>query len=83
MDVINEGVRRNAPPPRPCEMLFADDIVLVCKIKPELRRRLSRWRTALEENGFKTSRTKTEYFQFNDYEDLDGMKMGEEIIKKV
>ena len=64
-------------------MLFADDIVLVCKTKPELRRRLSRWKTALEEKGFKISRTKTEYFQFNVYEDLDDMKMDEEIIKKV
>ena len=38
MDVISEGVRSDAP--LPCEMLFADDIVLVCKKKAELRRQL-------------------------------------------
>ena len=60
-------------------MWFADDIVLVCKKKSELRR----WKTALEEKGFKISRTKAEYLQFNDYQDLDDMKVDEEIIKKV
>ena len=58
-------------------------IVLVCKTKPELRRQRSRWKTALEEKDFKISRKKTEYLQFNDYEDLDDMIMDEEIIKKV
>ena len=79
MDIISEGVRRNAP----WAMLFADDIVLVCRTKTELRRQLSTWKRALEEKGFKISRSKTEYLQFNDFEDLDDMKMDEEIIKKV
>ena len=79
MDVISEGIRSKAP----WEMLFADDIVLVCETKPELRRQLSRWKKVLEEKGFRISRTKTEYLQFNDYEDLEDMKMDEEIIKKV
>ena len=39
--------------------------------------------TALEEKGFKISKTRTEYLQFNDCKDLDDMKMDEEIIKKV
>jgi len=56
---------------------------VTCKTKPELRRKLSRWKTALEEKSFKISRTKTEYLQFNDYEDLEDIKMDEEIIKKV
>ena len=58
MDVISEGVRSNAP----WVMLFADDIVLVCKTKEELRRQLSRWKKALEEKGFKISKTKTNTF---------------------
>ena len=64
-------------------MLFADDVMLVCKTKAELRRQLLRWKTALEEKGFKISRTKTEYLQFNDHEDLDDMKMDEGIVKEV
>ena len=65
-------------------MLFANDIVLVCHTKPELSRQVSRWKkTVLEEKGFKISRTKTEFLQFNGEEDLDDMKMDEEIIKRV
>ena len=64
-------------------MVRSYDIVLVCKTKPELRRQLSRWKTALEEKDVKISRTKAEYLQFNDYEDLDHMKMDEEVNKKV
>ncbi|KAK4317682.1 hypothetical protein Pmani_011243 [Petrolisthes manimaculis] len=64
-------------------MLFADDIVLVCKTKAELKRELSRWRRALEDRGFKISRTKTEYLQFNDNEDDEEMRMDEESIKRV
>ena len=45
-------------------MLFADDIILVCKTRAELRRKLSQWRKALEEHGMKISRTKTEYLPF-------------------
>ncbi|KAK4324483.1 hypothetical protein Pmani_004890 [Petrolisthes manimaculis] len=64
-------------------MLFADDIVLVCKTKAELKRELSRWRRALEDRGFKISRTKTEYLQFNDNEDDEEMRMDDESIKRV
>ena len=78
MDVISEGVRSEAP----WTMLFADDIVIVCETKAELWKRLSGLKRALEEKGFKISRTKTEYLQFNDFEDLDDMRMDEEIIKK-
>ena len=57
MDVISEEVREDAP----WSMLFADDIVLVCKTKAELGGKLSRWKKVLEDRGFKISRTKTEY----------------------
>ena len=60
MDVISKGVRGNAP----WDMLFADDIVLVCKTKAEFRRQLSRWKNALDEEEFKINRTKTEYLIF-------------------
>eukprot|EP00795_Rhopilema_esculentum_P005205 gene5205-342_t len=79
IDVISEGVRSEAP----WTKLFADDIVTVCETEAELRRRLSRWKRALEEKGFKINRTKTEYLQFNDFEDLGDMRMDEEIIKKI
>ena len=94
MDVISDGVRSCAPwescllmtsrwchgwpPSLPWRHPW-----LMCETKPELRRQLSRWKTALEEKSFKISRMKTEYLKFNDYEDLDDMKMDEEIIKKV
>ncbi|KAK4316667.1 hypothetical protein Pmani_012193 [Petrolisthes manimaculis] len=54
MDVLSEGIRRVTP----WTMLFADDIVVVCKTKAELKRELSRWRRALEDRGFKISRIK-------------------------
>ncbi|KAK4299957.1 hypothetical protein Pmani_027812 [Petrolisthes manimaculis] len=79
MDVLSEGIRRVTP----WTMLFADDIVLVCKTKAELKRELSRWRRALEDRGFKISRTKTEYLQFNDNEDDEEMRMDDESIKRV
>ena len=81
MDVLSEGIRDEAP----WTMLFADDIVLVCKTKSELKRKLARWRRALEDHGLKISRSKTEYLPFNDPEDGDGseMKMDNEAIKKV
>ncbi len=79
MDVISEGIREEAP----WIMLFADDIVLVCKTKAELRIKLSQWKKALEDRGLKISRTKTEYLSFNDFEDGSEMKMDDEIIKKV
>ena len=51
MDVISEGVRDNAP----WAMLFADDIVLVCKTKAELRKNSrdgrKRWRREVSKSA--------------------------------
>ena len=69
----------------PWTMLFADDIVIVCKTKAELWKRLSRWKRALEEKGFKIGRMKTEYLQLNDFEDKPSdpmwMELQEEAVR--
>ena len=46
-------------------MLFADDIVLVAKIKEEANSKLEEWRKALEGNGLRISRTKIEFVRCN------------------
>nr|XP_027220892.1 uncharacterized protein LOC113813143 [Penaeus vannamei] len=70
MDVLSEGIQEEAP----WTMLFADDIVLVCKTKESLREKLSQWKRALEDRGLKISRTKSEYLSFNDFEEKMGWK---------
>ncbi|XP_071728947.1 secreted RxLR effector protein 78-like [Rutidosis leptorrhynchoides] len=40
--------------------IFADDIVLVSESRDELNRRLKQWRIALEHNGLRISRHKSE-----------------------
>nr|XP_027231092.1 uncharacterized protein LOC113822750 [Penaeus vannamei] len=79
MDVLSEGIQEEAP----WTMLFADDIVLVCKTKESLREKLSQWKRALEDRGLKISRTKSEYLSFNDFEEENGVEMDDEIIKRV
>ena len=44
-------------------MLFADDIMLVDEIREGVNTKLERWRDTLEAQGFKLSRSKTEYVQ--------------------
>ena len=61
IDVVSEEVRGEPP----WCMLFADDIVLVGKTREELSEELTKWRRALESRGFRISRSKTEYIQFN------------------
>ena len=45
----------------PWFMLFADDVVLVNESRAGVNRKLELWRRTLESNGFRLSRTKTEY----------------------
>ncbi|XP_071695521.1 uncharacterized protein [Rutidosis leptorrhynchoides] len=47
----------------PWSQIFADDIMLVADSKEELNRRLKQWREALEQNGVRISRQKTEYLR--------------------
>jgi len=48
-------------------MLFADDIVLIDESKKGVNTKLELWRSTLESQGFRLSRSKTEYLhcQFN------------------
>ena len=62
-------------------MLFVDDIVLVGKTREELSEELTKWRRALESRGFRISRSKTEYIQFNLDEEGEVLMDGEEIKK--
>ncbi|GKB46415.1 ataxia telangiectasia mutated family protein [Tanacetum coccineum] len=51
-------------------MIFADDIVLIAESAEELNNKIKRWREALEDNGLRVSREKTEYLRcdFGRYE---------------
>nr|GEV82392.1 ataxia telangiectasia mutated family protein [Tanacetum cinerariifolium] len=44
-------------------LIFADDIVLVSKLADGLNNRLENWREALEDNGLRIGRKKTEYLR--------------------
>src|SRR4051812_13158281 len=46
-------------------MLFADDIIPVDETEEGLRRKLDRWRDALERKSYRINRTKTEYLICN------------------
>ncbi|GJR37011.1 retrovirus-related pol polyprotein LINE-1 [Tanacetum coccineum] len=46
-------------------MIFADDIVLIAESAEELNNKIERWREALEDNGLRVSREKTEYLRYN------------------
>ena len=44
-------------------MLFADDIVLIGKIKEEVNKKLELWRQTLKAREFRLSRLKTKYME--------------------
>jgi hypothetical protein len=44
-------------------MLFADDVMLVDETRVSINRKLELWRQTLESEGFRLSRTKTEYMR--------------------
>ncbi|GJY92521.1 retrovirus-related pol polyprotein LINE-1 [Tanacetum coccineum] len=46
-------------------LIFADDIVLVSESAKGLNMRLEDWRKALEDNGLRVSREKTEYLRYD------------------
>ena len=71
--LVIDKITRHLQEEVPWCMLFADDIVLIDETKEGLNLKLNRWVDALESNGFKISRIKTEYMKcnFNNSEDPD------------
>ncbi|KAD4386354.1 hypothetical protein E3N88_26523 [Mikania micrantha] len=63
--VILDELSRSIQEDIPWCMLFADDIVLVAESKDDLNARLEEWKSALENNGLRISRSKTEYLWCN------------------
>ncbi|XP_071741898.1 uncharacterized protein [Rutidosis leptorrhynchoides] len=56
--------------------LFVNDIVLVSESKDELNRRLEQWREALEQNGLRINRQKTEYLRYKFGRTEDELNVG-------
>jgi hypothetical protein len=64
-------------------MLFPDDVVLIDKNGIEVNQKLELWRQTLESEGFRLSRTKTEYMrcQFNrDNSDDEDVSLDGQVI---
>ncbi|GJZ04251.1 phosphoenolpyruvate/phosphate translocator 2 isoform 2 [Tanacetum coccineum] len=59
LDDLSRGIQEDIP----WSMIFVDDIVLVSESTEGLNNRLENWREALEENGLRVSREKTEYLR--------------------
>ncbi|GJR81973.1 retrovirus-related pol polyprotein LINE-1 [Tanacetum coccineum] len=70
LDELSRGIQENIP----WSMVFADDIVLATESADSLNLRLESWRKALEDNGLRISREKTEYlnYDFGRYEAVHG-----------
>ena len=64
MDVLTEGVRKEVP----ASMMFADDIVLCGGREVDMTEYLDTWRKSLEERGMRLSRPKTQFMNFNYFE---------------
>ncbi|KAJ0445561.1 putative RNA-directed DNA polymerase [Helianthus annuus] len=61
LDELSKSIQETVP----WCMLFADDIMLVAETRQTLNARLEEWRAALEGNGLRISRSKTEYLYCN------------------
>ena len=59
MNVVTRDIQGEIP----WCMLFADDVVLIDESRIGVDRKLELWRQTLESNGFRLSRTKTEYMR--------------------
>nr|GEY15234.1 retrovirus-related Pol polyprotein LINE-1 [Tanacetum cinerariifolium] len=59
LDELSRGIQENIP----WCMIFADDIVLIIESTEGLNNRLESWRNALEDNGLRVSKEKTEYLR--------------------
>ncbi|GJS62496.1 retrovirus-related pol polyprotein LINE-1 [Tanacetum coccineum] len=59
LDELSRGIQEDIP----WCLIFADDIALVSESAKGLNNRLENWREALEDNGLRVSREKTEYLR--------------------
>ncbi|GJU94646.1 retrovirus-related pol polyprotein LINE-1 [Tanacetum coccineum] len=57
-DSLTKGIQESIP----WCLIFADDIVLISETLEGLNGRLEQWRKALEDNGLRVSREKTNYY---------------------
>ncbi|GKC08633.1 retrovirus-related pol polyprotein LINE-1 [Tanacetum coccineum] len=82
LDELSRGIQENIP----WCMIFADDIVLIAESVKGLNNRLKSWRKALEDNGLRVSKEKTEYLRcdFDRYEvvhqEMD-IRIGDQILQ--
>ncbi|GKD38477.1 retrovirus-related pol polyprotein LINE-1 [Tanacetum coccineum] len=82
LDEISQGIQESIP----WCMIFADDIVLIAESAEGLNNRIEKWREALEDNGLRVSREKSEYLRcdFGRYEVLHqevGIRIGDRILQ--
>ncbi|GKA40650.1 retrovirus-related pol polyprotein LINE-1 [Tanacetum coccineum] len=66
LDELSQEIQESIP----WCMIFTDDIVLIAESAKELNNKIERWREALEDNGLRVSKEKTEYLRcdFGRYE---------------
>ncbi|GJR09801.1 retrovirus-related pol polyprotein LINE-1 [Tanacetum coccineum] len=82
LDELSRGIQESIP----WCMIFADDIVLIAESAEGLNNRIEKWREALEDNGLRVSREKTEYLRcdFGWYEVLHqevNIRIGDRILQ--
>ncbi|GJW09732.1 retrovirus-related pol polyprotein LINE-1 [Tanacetum coccineum] len=82
LDELSRGIQESIP----WCMIFADDIVLIAESAEGLNNRIEKWREALEDNGLRVSREKTEYLRcdFGRYEVLHqevNIRIGDRILQ--
>ncbi|GJV88104.1 retrovirus-related pol polyprotein LINE-1 [Tanacetum coccineum] len=82
LDELSQGIQESIP----WCMIFADDIVLIAESAEGLNNRIEKWREALEDNGLRVSREKSEYLRcdFDRYKVLHqevGIRIRDQILQ--
>ena len=78
MNKLTENIRKDAP----CDMLFADDIMLSRQNHRELDNDLEIWRNAPKRRGLKVSRSETKYLKAGGVDNGKGLKLQGEKLKR-